>query len=89
MRKIIQYEPDANTTRAQKWLCAVINANKVSQAELAGKLHVTRGTVFNLLSGHSPMAFPYVCAICYVLKLKDDPEEVWEFIKEEKENKSD
>lgn len=85
MRKVIRYELDENTTRGQRWLCAVINASQVSQVELARKLHITKGTTFNLLSGHSPMTFPYVCAICYVLKLKDDPEEVWEFIQEEKE----
>lgn len=87
MKKMVrvQYEPDENTTRGQRWLCAVINANQVSQVELARKLHVVKATISNLLNGYSHLTFGNVCAICYVLKLKDDPEEVWEFIREEKD----
>ena len=90
MKKVIRcyYEPSPDMTKAQVWLCRVLNSTGFTQEELGKKLHISRQAISNLVNGHSKLTFSQVCAICYVVAqnfsyLADDPESIWQDLNKE------
>lgn len=85
MKKVIHcyYELSPTMTKAQVWICRVLNSSGFTQEELGKKLHISRQAVNNLVNGHSKLTFSQVCAICYVCYLADDPESIWQDLNKE------
>ena len=88
VKKIIrintQYEAD--DAFIQKWLVDVLNTNNLNCTQLAKLLHVSKQTTCAWVQGQYEPSYTTIIAICYLLKLKDDPNEIFEKMKGEKEH---
>lgn len=75
MHKKHTYIPSETASKQEKFLCELIAPYDISLAELARKCHVTKQTMYNVFNGATPLSFPMMCALGFVLDL--DPEEMW------------
>lgn len=80
VKRIVTYEGER--VKQSRWLTNALNERQITVSELARRMHVTRQMVYNLLHGHQRMTFLHVIAICYLLKLEDDPKEIYKQINE-------
>lgn len=66
----------------EQWLLQVMNRCMINSADLAKKLHITRQAVSNWLLGNNQITFMAIAAICHVTGIDDDPERIFNEIKE-------
>ena len=80
MRKIYFPKIDDNTPFQTIWLVDILNEHDMSFSDLSRLLHVSKQTITNWAASTHPMSFPCIAALIFLLKLDDDPEDVYKTI---------
>lgn len=85
IKKVIYYQVEDTDRFIEKWLANILNEHGLNCMKLARLLHVSKQTPINWLTGKAKVPYTTIVAICYLLKIKDNPDEVYQkMVDEEK-----
>ena len=77
------YETDPDDSFQTRWFVYIMNLKNLNYIKLGDLLHLSKQTICNYMTDKIKVPFNVIAAICYVLNLPDDANEVYENIMKE------